>query len=93
MIDRDSIRHSLLAHIEEDLGEAIADLDDDVKIREGLGLDSVDVVSLVMQVERQYRIRLATEELAEIVTVGDLLDLLLVKIADRPTETVIPEAA
>ena len=93
MIDRDSIRHSLLAHIQEDLGETISDLTDDVKIREGLGFDSVDVVSLVMQIERQFRIRLATEELAEIATVGDMLDLLQAKIADRPAETLTKDAA
>ena len=79
MMDRESIRHSLLAYLEEDLGETIPSLDDDINIREGLGLDSVNVVGLVMQVERQFRIRLATEELAGIVTVGDLLDLLVVE--------------
>ena len=83
MMDRESIRHSLLAYLEDDLGETIPSLEDDLNIREGLGLDSVDVVGLVMQAERQFRIRLATEELAEIVTVGDMLDLLEVKIAGR----------
>lgn len=87
MKDRESIRHSLLAYLEDDLGETIPSLDDELNIREGLGLDSVDVVGLVMQVERQFRVRLATEELSGIVTVGDLLDLLQVKMSDRaPTE-------
>ncbi len=81
MMDRESIRLSMLAYLEDDLGEAIPSLADEVNIKEGLGLDSVDVVGLVMQVERQFRIRLATEELAEIVTVGDMLDLLEAKIA------------
>jgi acyl carrier protein len=81
MMDRESIRVSLLAYLEDDLGETIPSLDDAIPIREGLGLDSVDVVGLVMQVERQFRIRLATEELATIVTVGDMLDLLEAKIA------------
>jgi acyl carrier protein len=79
-MDRESIRLSLIAYLEEDMGETIPSLDDEVNIREGLGLDSVDVVGLVMQVERQFRIRLATEELTEIVTVGNLLDLLQAKI-------------
>ena len=79
MMDRESIRQSLLAYLEEDMGETIPALDDEINIREGLGLDSVDVVGLVMQVERQFRIRLATEELSEIVSVGNLLDLLQAK--------------
>ena len=47
----------------------------------GLGLDSVDVVGLVMRVERHFRIRLAMEELLEVKTVGDLLDLIHSKTA------------
>jgi acyl carrier protein len=83
MSDRESIRQSLVAYLEEDLGEAIPSFTDDVNIREGLGLDSVDVVGLVMQVERQLRIRLASEELTQLVTVGDLLNLLERKLATR----------
>jgi acyl carrier protein len=81
MMNRESIRLSLIAYLEDDLGETIPSLDDRVNIREGLGLDSVDVVGLVMQVERQFRIRLATEELTDIATVGNLLDLLQEKIS------------
>ncbi len=82
MMDRESIRQTLLAYLEDDMGEKIASLDDGVAIRDGLGLDSVDVVGLVMQAERQFRVRLATEELTGIVTVGDMLDLLQAKIAE-----------
>ena len=57
---------------------------DDQDLRETLGLDSVDVVGLVMRIEREFRIRLASEELAQVKRVGDLLDLLDAKIAARP---------
>ena len=90
MMDRESIRQTLAAYLEEDLGEPVASMDDTVTIREGMGLDSVDVVGLVMKVERQFRVRLASEELAEIVTVGDLLDLLQAKLAEL-AETAMPE--
>jgi acyl carrier protein len=83
MMDRESIRQTLAAYLEEDLGEPVASMDDAVTIREGMGLDSVDVVGLVMKVERQFRIRLATEELVEIVTIGDMLDLLQSKLAEQ----------
>lgn len=81
MMDRESIRQTLCEYVEDDMGEPVASMDDAVDIRVDLGLDSVDVVGLVMQVERQFRIRLATEELTEIATVGDMLDLLQAKIA------------
>ena len=92
MMDRDSIRQSLIAYLEDDMGETIPSLDDAIQIREGLGLDSVDVVGLVMQVEHQFRIRLATEELSGIVTVGDLLDLLQAKIAVQSETPAEPDA-
>jgi acyl carrier protein len=89
MMDRESIRQTLAAYLEEDLGEPVASMDDEVAIREGMGLDSVDVVGLVMKVERQFRIRLASEELLEIVTIGNMLDLLQAKLAIQE-EQVIP---
>jgi acyl carrier protein len=84
MIDRESIRQTLADYLEEDLGEPVASIDDATDIRAGLGLDSVDVVGLVMKVERQFRVRLASEELTEIVTIGNLLDLLQAKLAEHP---------
>jgi acyl carrier protein len=86
MMDRESIRQTLAVYLEEDLGEPVASMDDAVEIREGMGLDSVDVVGLVMKVERQFRIRLASEELLEIVTVGNMLDLLQAKLAEQPAQ-------
>lgn len=92
-MDRESIRQTLHAYLEDDMGETINSLNDDVAIRDGLGLDSVDVVGLVMQAERQFRVRLATEELTGIVTVGDMLDLLQAKIAAGPETGSAREAA
>ena len=52
------------------------DLTEDLQLVADLGLDSVDMVSLVMQVERHFRIRLSHEELKQVVTVGNLLDVI-----------------
>ena len=84
MMDRESIRQTLADYLEEDMGEPVASVDDAVDIRQDLGLDSVDVVGLVMKVERHFRIRLASEELMEIVTIGNMLDLLEIKLAELP---------
>ena len=54
-MNRDDLRGTLSTLLEEEMGEPY-ELDDDREIREGLGLDSVDVVGLVMRVEREFRV-------------------------------------
>jgi acyl carrier protein len=81
MPDRDTIRRTLLELLEADTGNQYPDLDDGKKLRDELGLDSVDVVSIVSQVERCYRIRLSHQDLETLVTVGNLLDLLQARLA------------
>jgi acyl carrier protein len=79
MPDRETIRQTLIELLEADTGEKYADLDERSNLREGLGLDSVDVVSIVSQIERRFRIRLTQQELEKLVTVADVLDLLETK--------------
>jgi acyl carrier protein len=79
-MDRESIRQAIVELLEEEMGDKFADLDDSKKLREELGLDSVDVVSVVSQVERRFHVRLTHEELQELVTVGDVLNLLQSKL-------------
>ena len=86
MPDRESLRRTLVELLEADTGEQYTDLQEDATLREGLGLDSVDVVSVVSQIERQFRIRLTHEELEKLVTVRDVLDLLQLKIAAAPSQ-------
>jgi acyl carrier protein len=85
MVDRQTIRQTLIELLEADTGEQYADLDDSKKLREEMGLDSVDVVSIVSQIERRFRIRLSQQELEVLVTVGDVLSLLEAKLAAAPT--------
>jgi acyl carrier protein len=84
MTDRATIRGTLIELLEADTGEKYSDLADDAKLREGLGLDSVDVVSIVSQIERRFHIRLTHEELEKLVTVADVLNLLESKLNTPP---------
>ena len=86
MPDRETIRQTLIELLEADTGETYATLDDSTNLREGLGLDSVDVVSIVSQIERRFRIRLTHQELENLVTVGDVLTLLENKLAALAVE-------
>ena len=83
MKDRDTLLATLVSLLEEEMGEAYHHLEEATDLREGLGLDSVDVVGLVMRVEHQFRIRLAMEELMEVKQVGQLLDLVEAKLAAK----------
>ena len=50
-------------------------------IREGLGLDSVDLMSVVTRVEEAYRVRFSHQDLETVATVGDLVNLVVAKAA------------
>jgi len=80
-MQREEIRGILKAIFEEETGETIDSLPDETRIVEELGLDSVDVVSLIMRVEQQFRVRISHSELAGMATIGSLLDLVQAKVS------------
>ncbi len=84
MSAREMLRSKLLSLLEEEMGESFELPQDDQDLRETLGLDSVDLVGLVMRIEREFHVRLAPEELGLVKRVGDLLDLMEAKLLDRP---------
>ena len=53
------------------------------QIREGLKLDSVDLLSVMLRVETQLGISLDSRDFEKVTTVGDLLDVLEAKLAAR----------
>lgn len=79
-MDRAIISEALRDLYNEDTGASLDVLREDVALIADLGLDSVDVVSLIMQVERQFRVRLSLAELNQVQTFGDLLDLVTLKL-------------
>ena len=86
VVTRDEIRETLLELFEAETGEPLESLSDDQHLAEQLGLDSVDMVSLIMQLERHFKIRLSHEELADAVHVGQLLDIVERK-ANEPKDS------
>ena len=80
MVNREELRQTLVELFEAETGETVASLADDQHFAEQLGLDSVDMVSLIMQLEHRFKIRLTHEELATATHVGPLLDLVEQKI-------------
>lgn len=87
MVDRESLRATLADLLNEEMGDPFDLADDRMDLRAGLGLDSVDVVGLVMRVERRFRVRLGMDELLEVKTVGQMLDLIVDRVDAEGTES------
>lgn len=51
----------------------------DSKLRSDLGLNSFDFVNIAVEVEREYNIKIPDTDIAQLKTVGDLLDLVETK--------------
>lgn len=82
-MDRVEIRTILAELVEETLGEP-REVQPDQDLREGLGLDSVDLFSLIIEIQTRFRIKIGSDELEPIRQVDDLVSLIVAKIADRP---------
>lgn len=54
---------------------------DDVALVDDLDLDSLDLIDLTMQIEDEFDIELDDEQVAELVTVADLVDHLAQRMA------------
>jgi len=79
-MDRQQLRQTLLDVLEQETWERPENLADDVKIREGLKLDSVDLLSVMLRVETQLKISLNSRDFEKVVTVGDLLNVIQSKL-------------
>ena len=84
-MDRQELRETLLDVLEQETWVRPSNLADDVKIREGLKLDSVDLLSVMLRVETQLSISLDSRDFEKVVTVGNLLDVLQSKLAAKAT--------
>ena len=82
-MDRQELRNTLLDVLEQETWERPDNLADQVKIREGLKLDSVDLLSVMLRVETQLGISLSSRDFEKVVTVGDLLNVIEAKLGEK----------
>jgi acyl carrier protein len=80
-MDRQELRQVLTGMLEETTGETYTEVADDQDLRDGLGLDSVDMFSLIVEIQTKLNLKIASEELSGVASVGDLLDVLQAKLA------------
>ena len=80
-MDRQELRQVLTELLEETTGETYSEVREDQDLQEGLGLDSVDMFSLIVEIQSKLKVKIASEDVTSIVTVRDLLDMLQAKLA------------
>jgi len=79
-MDRQELRRTLTELLEETTGEPRDEVAEEQDLQEGLGLDSVDMFSLIVEIQTKLKVKIASEDLATVATVGDLLDVLQAKL-------------
>lgn len=82
-MDRNALRDSLRELLEQETWEKYENLDESTSLREGLNLDSIDMVSVVLQIQNQFQIDISSNELEGLQKVGQLLDLIEAKLAAK----------
>ena len=82
-MDRERLRTMLLDLLEQETWERPEKFTDDVKIREGLKLDSVDLLSVMLRAESTLGVSLDSRDFDKITTVGDLLTTIQRKLDAR----------
>jgi acyl carrier protein len=83
-MDRQSLRNLLFDLLEEETWVTRDTLSDDSDLRTELKLDSVDLLSVALQAERKLGISIEASDFGEVKTLGNLLDLLMVKLEAKP---------
>lgn len=85
MGDADQIRHKILEELlaaSESSLEA-SEIDAKTDLRDDLGLDSLQAVTVVMALEQEFDVEVDDQEIDGLRTVGDILDLLARKTGAR----------
>ena len=74
---RDEVLELVRSHLASELEVDPARIEEGTRFKEDLDADSLDLVTLVMELEDSYGVRIPDEEAARIVTVGQALDYIL----------------
>jgi acyl carrier protein len=85
---REEVFAMVQAHLVDELEVDPARIDDSTNFRVDLEADSLDLYTLVQELEDSYGVKMSDEQAATIVTVGQAVDFVLANAAARePTES------
>ena len=74
---REQVLGIIRAHLVDELNIEPAQIEDSTRFREDLEADSLDLYTLVQELEDQYAVRISDEQAAKILTVGQAVDFVL----------------
>jgi acyl carrier protein len=90
---RDQIFELIRSHLAEELEVDPAGITEASRFREDLEADSLDLYTLVQELEDSYGIRISDEEAAKILTVGQTVDFVIAHAGTGPaTAAQTPDA-
>jgi len=74
---REQVLERVRAHLADELAIDPARVTDSTRFREDLEADSLDLYTLVQELEDQYSVQISDEQAAKILTVGQAVDFVL----------------
>ena len=74
---REEVFSLIRAHLADELEVDPARIEDGTRFREDLEADSLDLYTLVQELEDSYGVRMSDEEAARITTVGQAVDFVV----------------
>lgn len=81
---REEVLTLIRTHLAEELATDPSGIDETSRFREDLEADSLDLYTLVQELEDTYGVRMSDEQAARILTVGQAVDFVLASgVADR----------
>ena len=74
---REEVFALIQGHLADELDVDPARIDEGTRFKEDLDADSLDLVTLVMELEDNYRVRIPDEKAARILSVGQAVDYIV----------------
>jgi acyl carrier protein len=83
-VTRDEVIELIRSHLADELELDPARVQEGTRFREDLEADSLDLYTLVQELEDTYGVRMSDEQAAQILTVGQAADFVLAQQPSRP---------
>jgi acyl carrier protein len=76
-MSREEVFSLIQAHLADELDLDPAQIDESTRFKEDLEADSLDLYTLVQELEDSYGVRMSDEQAAQILTVGQAIDFVV----------------
>lgn len=84
-LDRPTVLSLIRAHLADELEIAPESIQESTRFREDLEADSLDLYTLVQELEDSYGVKMSDEQAAKILTVGQAVDFVVENTASVTT--------